>query len=58
MNEKGKRMNNKIDKMPPVSGGNLKEDMLSVMNYLAYLREQFNFLAAKLEKLNTGDKRN
>lgn len=43
-------MNRKIDKLPPSQSGNLKEDMEKVINYLSYLHEQINFMAAKLEK--------
>ena len=50
-------MGRKIDKLPPHYSGDIKQDMQSVITYLAYLNEQINFLAAKLEKLNEESKR-
>lgn len=49
-------MNRKIDKLPPVCSGNIKEDMQAVTNYLVYLREQINFFFAKLDKQETSTK--
>jgi len=47
---KGGEMSRKIDKLPPVYSGSLKEDTQAIINYLVYLHEQINFILAKLDK--------
>ncbi len=39
-----------LDKMPPVSTGDVRKDLRETMEYLIYLQEQMNFILSKINK--------
>lgn len=41
-----------IDKSPPTVTGDSRKDAQAIVDYLAYLREQFNFMLAQTAKDN------